>query len=225
MTISFIRTILLYFSLVVVVRLMGKRQIGEMEPAEFVVAILIADLASVPMQDTGIPLLYGLAPIFTVLTLELILSYLSFRHVGFRRIFCGKPVILMENGKILYRSLMKTRISVNELVEHLREQGIVELETVRFAVLETNGTISVLPRAKYQPASAKDAGIHVEEVEMPVALICDGKWQEDNLAISGKSKVWATEQLTCHGCRPEDALLFTVTATGKIYLALRRDET
>ncbi len=216
---AYIRTLLLYSALIIVIRLMGKRQIGEMEPSEFVVAMLIADLASVPMQDSGIPLLSGLIPIFTVLALELILSSLSFRYVGFRRLLCGKPVILMENGKILYDNLKKTRVSVNELVEHLRESGTVDLTTVKFAVLETNGKISALLFPKYEPAPAKDAGIKVNELELPVTLICDGKWQEENLLLSGKTKTWASGQLQSHNCPMEQVLLFTVTPSGKTYLA------
>ena len=223
MTISFLRTIILYLSLITAVRLMGKRQLGEMEPSEFVVAMLLADLASVPMQDTGIPLLYGLVPIVTVLAFELIFSYLSFRHVPFRRLFCGKPVILMENGKILYPNLQKTRISVNELVEHLRENGVLDLTDVQFAVLETNGNISVIPYAKYQPAPAKDAGVKVQENELPVTLLCDGKWQRENLQLAGKTKAWVLEQLEARHCRVEDVLLFTVAPSGKVYLSLRKE--
>lgn len=219
MFLSYIRTLILYAALIIVVRLMGKRQIGEMEPSEFVVAMLIADLASVPMQDAGIPLLSGLVPILTVLALELILSSLSFRFVKFRRILCGKPVILMENGKILYRNLQKTRVSVNELVEHLRENGTVDLSTVKFAVLETNGKISALLCPKYEPPTARDMHVKVQELELPVTIICDGKWHEENLQISGRTKSWVSSQLQMKQCCLKDVLLFTVTPTGKTYLA------
>lgn len=219
MFLSFTRSIILYFALILVIRLMGKRQLGEMEPSEFVVAMLIADLASVPMQDIGVPLLYGLVPILTVLALELILSSLSFRFVWFRRLFCGKPVILMEDGKILYPNLKKTRVSVNELVEHLRESGIIDLSTVKFAILETNGNISALPYPKHQPASAKDAGIQVSPLNLPITVICDGKWQEENLVLSGKTKPWVTQHLKSQNCAFRDVLLLTVEPSGKFYLA------
>jgi len=212
----------LYLALIVVVRLMGKRQIGEMEPSELVVAMLIADLAAVPMQDTGIPLFSGLVPILTVLGIELILSTLTFRYVGFRKLFCGKPVILMENGKILYNSLKKTRVSVNELMEHLRENGVLDPTTVHYAVLETDGNISVLPYEKFQPASAKDAGIKVEEAILPVAVICDGKWQEENLKISQKNKAWVLGQLKSYNCSVGDVLILTVVGNKVGYFA-RRD--
>lgn len=224
MFLSYIRTFLLYFALIFAIRLMGKRQLGEMEPSEFVVAMLIADLASVPMQDTGIPLLSGFVPIFTVLALELILSSLSFRFVGFRRLFCGKPVILMEDGKILYPNLKKTRVSVNELVEHLRENGVIDLTTVKYAILETNGRISALLYPKYEPAKAKDACIKVKELELPVTVVCDGKWQEHNLALTGKTKTWVMEQLQNHNCPLKEVLLLTVVPSGTIYLA-RKEKT
>lgn len=217
MFLAYIRTLILYTALIVVVRLMGKRQIGEMEPSEFVVAMLIADLASVPMQDSGIPLLSGLVPILTVLALELILSSLSFRFVGFRKILCGKPVILMENGSILYENLKKTRVTVNELVEHLRENGTVDLATVKFVILETNGKISTLLSPQHDPPTAKDMGVKVKTLELPMMLICDGKWQEENLRLSGRTKAWVTEQLA--KCPMKEVLLFTVTPSGKTYLA------
>lgn len=219
---SYLRTIILYLALILVVRLMGKRQLGEMEPSELVVAMLISDLAAVPMQDTGIPLFSGLVPIFTVLGLELILSFLTFRFVSFRRVLCGKPVVLMENGKILYSSLKKTRVSINELIENLRENGVLDPSTVRYAILETDGNISVLPYEKYLPATAKDANIKVQETPLPIAVVCDGKWQEENLLLSNKSKTWVLEELKKQNCRLNDVLILTVVADKVFYLA-RRD--
>lgn len=220
--ISYIRTIILYLTLIIVVRLMGKRQVGQLEPSELVVAMLIADLAAVPMQDTGIPLFAGLIPILTVLGIELILSVLTFRFVGFRRLFCGKPVILIEKGKILYKSLKKTRVSINELVEHLRKNGILNPSTVHYAILETDGDISILPYQKYQPACAKDAGIKVQDEALPIAVICDGKWQLKNLAISKVSKTWVEEQLKAHTCPLRDVHILSVAGQKMAYL-VRRD--
>ena len=222
---TYFRTVVLYLTLIVVIRLMGKRQIGEMEPSEFVVALLIADLAAVPMQDSGIPLLDGLVPIWTILAVELLLSIGAFRFLRLRRLLCGKPVILMENGRILYGNLKKTRISVDELVEHVRESGTTDLTAVRYAILETNGSISTLLHAKNEPADAKSAGIRVEETELPVAVISDGKWLSENLALCGRSSGWVSERLAANGCEPRDVLLFTVTPSGKTYLARKRETT
>lgn len=219
MVLVFLRSILLFLALVVAVRLMGKRQIGEMEPTEFVVALVIADLASVPMQDTGIPLLHGLIPIFTVLALELLVSYLSFFSVGFRKFFCGSPVILMENGEILYTNLKKTRVSVTELVEHLRKNGVTDLSTVQYAILETDGSISSLLYPRYEPMTAKDAGKESADLDLPVAVICDGKWMERNLHLSGRSKAWVEAYLKRQKCPMRDVLLLTLKAGGSPYLA------
>ena len=153
MLLSYLRTMVLYLVLIGVIRLMGKRQIGEMEPSEFVVTMLVANLASIPMQDGGIPLYSGLVPILTVLGMELILSALSLKSVALRRALCGKPVILIENGHILQKNLEKTRITLDELTGHLREKDTLSLEPVQYALLETSGTPSVFPFPADPPAT------------------------------------------------------------------------
>ena len=128
----------------------------------------------------------------------------------------------MENGKILYPSLKKTRVSINELIENLRENGVLDPSTVRYAILETDGNISVLPYEKYQPAAAIEAGIKVQETPLPIAVVSDGKWQEENLRLSNKSKTWVLEELKKQNCRLKDVLILTVAADKVFYLA-RRD--
>ncbi len=190
MIISYIRTIILYLVLIAVVRLMGKRQIGQMEPSEFVVTMLVANLASIPMQDGGIPLFSGFVPIVTVLGLELVLSALSMKSLPLRKILCGKPVILIENGNILQQNLKKTRVTLDELTGHLREKDVLDLRAVQYAILETNGNLSVFPYPKEKPASAKDAGIKVRKQAMPVTIISDGKLLRDNLQVAKKDEKW-----------------------------------
>ncbi|MBR2365853.1 MAG: DUF421 domain-containing protein [Oscillospiraceae bacterium] len=224
MLLTYLRTVVLYLTLTIVIRLMGKRQLGEMEPSEFVVAMLIADLAAVPMQDAGIPLSEGILPILTILALELLLSCGAFRFLWLRKLLCGSPVILMEDGKILYENLKKTRITVDELIEHIRENGTTDLSTVQYAILETNGNISTLLYAKNAPADAKSAGIRVSENELPVAVISDGKWLSQNLALCGRSRAWVRERLAANGCPTRDVLLFTVTSSGKTYLARKQEK-
>lgn len=216
MLLSYIRTIILYGILIVVVRLMGKRQLGEMEPAEFVVAMLIADLASIPMQDPGLPLLSGLVPILTVLGLQLLLSVASLRSVGFRRLMCGKPVILVDEGKIQFQNLLRARITLDELSEHFREKDVLDISTVQYAILETNGQISVFPYPKYRPASAKDAGIQAGKQSLPVTIISDGKVLEKNLVLSHRNHTWLDSTLRAKGSTLADTLLLTVDGNGKI---------
>ena len=223
MLISFIRAIILYMALILTVRLMGKRQLGEMEPMEFVVTMLIANLAAVPMQDTGIPLLAGLIPILVVLSMELLLSVLIYRSVPMRRFFCGKPVILMENGKLLQDNLKKTRVNPDELTEYLRIQGVTDLSSVQYAILETGGSISVLLFPKYEPASAKDAGIDAAARKLPITVISGGRLMEENLPLLGKTKSWVQQVLQNYNCRIRDVFLFTAEPDGKLYLSIRQE--
>lgn len=190
MILAYCRTIILYLILIMVIRLMGKRQIGQLEPSEFVVTMLVANLAAIPMQDGGIPLFSGLVPILTVLGLELILSVFSVKNMGLRRLLCGKPVILIENGKILQKNMEKTRISLDELSGHLRQKDVLDPSQVQYAVLETNGNLSVFPYPKYRPASAMDAGVPASRQYLPITIISDGCLLTDNLELAKKDVSW-----------------------------------
>lgn len=207
---SYVRTAILYLILIAVIRLMGKRQIGQMEPTEFVVTMLVSNLAAIPMQDGGIPLLSGLVPILTVLGFGLILSYLSMRFVPLRRWLCGKPVILIENGKILQSNLRRTSITMDELTGHLREKDVLHIEQVQFAILETDGNFSVFPYPKYQPATAKDAGIEVGRQFLPVTVVEDGYLFRENLPLAQKDEAWVGKILHEHDARLCDTWLLTV---------------
>ena len=222
MILSYFRTILLYLLLITVIRLMGKRQVGQMEPAEFVVTMLVANLASIPMQDSGIPLLTGIVPIVTVLGVELVLAALSLRSLFLRRLLCGKPVILIENGNVLQKNLRKTRITIDELTGHLREKDVLDLKTVQFAILETNGNLSVFPYPKHQPATAKDAGIQAAKQYLPITLVSDGKLLPDNLSLAKKDVRWVEKTLAQHHARIEDTWLLTVDGSDHI-LFYRRE--
>ena len=212
MILSYLRTLLLYLVLILAVRLMGKRQIGEMEPAEFVVTMLVANLAAIPMQDGAIPLYSGLVPILTVLGLELVLSGITLTSVPIRRLLCGKPVILIDNGKILQENLRKTRITLDELTGHLREKDVLDIRTVQFAILETNGNLSVFPYPKEKPASAKDAGIEAEKQYLPITIIEDGYLSKENLALAGKDENWLKKALKQQNAEVSDTFLLTVDA-------------
>ena len=220
---SYIRTILLYLALIFSVRLMGKRQIGEMEPSEFVVTMLVANLASIPMQDEGITLISGLVPILTVLGMELVLSGLILRSVLLRRFFCGKPVILIENGRILQQNMRSTRVSLDELTGHLREKGILDLKTVQYAILETDGQLSVFPYPKDAPATAKAAGIPAGKQYLPVTIIDDGYISDANLRKAGKDRAWLQRILAQHRTTPEETFLLTVDSADHIYWLKKED--
>lgn len=224
MLISLIRAVILYLALILTVRLMGKRQLGEMEPMEYVVTMLIANLAAVPMQETGTPLLAGLLPILVVLSVELLLSVLSYRSVGLRQFLCGKPVILIENGRLLQENLKKTRVNTDELTEHLRLQGITDLSQVQYAILETGGAISTFLYSKYEPACAKDAGIQVDARKLPVTVISSGKLLKKNLPLIGRDEAWVREVLDAYHCTVQEVYLLTSEPGGKLFFAARKEE-
>ena len=212
MILSYVRTAILYLVLIAVVRLMGKRQVGQMEPSELVVAMLVADLASIPMQNEGLPLFSGVVPILTVLGLELVLSALSVCSVKLRRLLCGKPVILIENGHLLQQNLRKTRITVDELTGHLRLKDVLDLNTVQYAILETSGDLSVFLFPKYQPAPA---GKGAESQGLPVSIIEDGKLMKQNLPYAKKNTAWVRQILKKHSSTVKDTFLLTVDENGQ----------
>ena len=213
---SYLRTILLYLVLLSAIRLMGKRQIGQMEASEFVVAMLVADLASIPMQDVAIPLYTGIIPILTILGAELILAGLCLRSIRFRRILCGKPVILIENGRVLQNNLRNTRITIDELMGHLREKDILEIRTVQYAILETNGNLSVFPYPAEVAPSAKDLSVHPKERYLPVTIVSDGCLLDDNLAISGRDGDWLRKTLGDYRATVASTWLLTVDKAGHV---------
>ena len=195
MILSYIRTIILYLVLIFCIRLMGKRQIGQMEPSEFVVTMLVANLAAIPMQNEGLPLYGGLIPMLTVLGMELVLSGATLRSIRLRKLLCGKPVILIENGRILQQNLRATRVTLDELAGHLREKDVLDLRTVQYAILETNGNLSVFPFPAEVPASAKDAGIYPKDRFLPITVISDGHLLRQNLQYAAKDEHWVHQVL------------------------------
>lgn len=220
--ISLIRSTILYLLLILGVRLMGKRQLGEMEPSEFVMTMLLANLAAIPMQDSALPLLSGLVPILTVFSLELVLAFLNLKSIRLRKLLCGKPIILINNGVINQQGLRVTRITVDELTEHLRENGVMELDTVKYAILETNGKISTFLYGRESPPAAKDLGIRTEDPNLPFTLISDGRILHDNLKAAGRDRRWLDQELSRANCSPSDVFLLTVDSAGKTYL-VRKD--
>ncbi|MBQ3355879.1 MAG: DUF421 domain-containing protein [Oscillospiraceae bacterium] len=221
---SIFRTLLFYLLLLLVVRLLGKRQIGQMEPTEIVVTMLLANLASITIENPDMPVWYGVVAIALVFGGELLLSQLTFRSVLIRKLFCGKPVILIDNGRIDEQNLRATRVNLDELTMHLRENGIFDPTTVKFAILETNGQLSTLLYGSEQPASAKDLGRKVADTELPVTLISDGKLLRDNLPMAKREEAWVRQQLALRGCALQQVLLMTVDAAGHIIFVKKEEK-
>lgn len=218
MATAFVRTILLYVILIIGIRALGKRQIGELEPIELVMTLLISDLASVPMQDFGIPLINGVVPILTLLSLSMLLSFFSMRSIRFHRLVCGNPTTLIDNGVIRQDALRRNRFTLDELLEELRAQGVTDLETVKYAVLETNGQLSVLLRADASPATPRQLGRTVrDDVYLPVVLVNDGRVLTNALADRGLDMAWLQRTLQGRGFHsPREVLLLTIDGAGKV---------
>lgn len=220
-----VRTVILYLLIIVGIRLMGKRQIGQLEPSELVLSLLIADLAAVPMQDFGIPLLMGIIPILTLLCLSTILSVLTVKSIRFRALLCSRPSIVVQDGQILIREMVKNRFTVDELMEELRVAGITDLSSVKYAVLETTGRISVLPKAEEKPVTVKDMNLPVQDNGLPVILISDGRILSQNLKIRNLTEAWLKKQLRQRNVQDiRHVFLMTVDEKGHIYLAEKEGE-
>lgn len=201
MFISFIRAIILYFLIIICLRLTGKRQMGDLEPSELVVTFMISELAAVPMQDAGIPILSGVIPILTLISLELLISALSMKSVGFRALMCGRPTVVISNGKILQSAMKKTRLTLDELSECLRKQGVLDISTVQYAIMETDGQLSVILSPLESPPTAKLMKLQPQKLSLPVMVINDGRLMKENLALLGLDTGWVESQLASHGVK------------------------
>ena len=217
MLIDFLRTVLLYLILIAAIRFLGKRQLGQMEPSEVVVTMVVADLASISMQDQSVPIMTSLIPIAAVLVMELLLSALTLRSVFFRKLLCGKPVILIENGKFDQVNMKKARITLEELISQLREKDILDIASVQYAILETGGNLSVFPFPDQRPATAQEAGIVTQNQSLPITLISDGRLYPDDLKRAGKDRRWLDKILKQHKADLKTTWLLTVDGDNRVY--------
>ena len=217
MLIIFIRSILLYIIVLIVMRLMGKREIGQLQPFELAISIMIADLASTPMADTGIPLTNGIIPILALLVMHLVISILNIKSIKARQILCGKPSILIYRGKINEKNLKKERFTVNELEERLRGNNIVNIGDVEYAILETSGQITVIQKPNKRTTIPEDFGIEPEYEGIAYDLVVDGKVMYENLKILKKDYDWLKKQVNKFEILPEQALLATIDGKGNFF--------
>ena len=225
MVVAVVRSIVLYLIIVIGIRLLGKHQVSELEPAEFVLALIIADVASVPMQDYGIPLLMGVIPIITLLCLSMILSVLTLKNLKIRALLTGVPSILIQNGQVDQKELRRTRMTMDEVLEELRLQGYTDLAAIRYAILETNGQLSILPYAQKKPPAAETMDIPVSDPGLPLVLINDGRLISANLKRRGLNERWLEKQLKKHGVSGvKDVFLLTVDEEKQTYF-IRKEVT
>ena len=202
MLITFIRSILLYIIVLVVMRLMGKREIGQLQPFELAISIMIADLASTPMADAGIPISNGIIPILALLVMHLTISILNIKSIKARQILCGKPSILIYRGRIDEKMLKKERFTVNELEERLRGNNVVNIGDVEYAILETSGQVTVIQKPEKKNVTAEDLGLKPEYEGLAYDLVLDGKVMYENLKILKKDYDWLKKEVNKFGIKP-----------------------
>ena len=217
MLITFFRSILIYIFVLIVMRLMGKREIGQLQPFELAIAIMIADLASIPMTDSGIPITNGIISILGLLLMHLVISFLNVKSIKAREIICGKPTILIYRGKIDEKALKKERFTINELQERLRGNNVVNIGDVEYAILETNGQVTVIQKPNKRITTPEDFDIMPEYEGIPYDLVVDGKIMYDNLKIIEKNYEWLKKQIEKFGFKPEQALIVTLDGKGRIF--------
>ena len=216
------RTVILYFLIMVGLRLMGKRQIGELEPSELVLTMMISDLATVPMQDFGIPLLNGVIPIVTLLLLSMLLSWGSVRSIRLRRLICGSPTALILDGKVQQDAMRHNRFTLDELTQELRNQGILDIASVEYAVLETNGQLNIILAPAQQPVTAEQMHMETENTGYFSILINNGRILRDNLKRMGRDERWLQKQVQQRGAQCiADVYLLMMNDAGQIYFAAK----
>ena len=217
MLIIFFRSIILYTLILIVMRFMGKREIGQLQPFELAISIMIADLATIPMSEVGIPIFNGVVPILGLLVMHLIISFINIKSIKAREIICGKPRILIYRGKINEKALRKEMFTINELQESLRGNNIVNLGDVEYAILETNGQVTVIQKPEKRGTTPEDFNITPEYEGIPYDLVIDGKIMKENLKILGKNYAWLKKEVGKFNMLPEEALVVTLDGKGQIF--------
>ncbi|MGM9591526.1 MAG: DUF421 domain-containing protein [Oscillospiraceae bacterium] len=209
---------ILYFAILISMRIMGKRQLGEMEISEFIVAALIADLAATPLQDIGIPLLNGLVPIIIMFCFEIIIAGLNMRSIKLRKLTYGRPEIIIRNGRIIREAMRKNRFTLDELMQELRAQGLTDTSQVEYAVLETNGQLSIILKSGDQPATASQMGVDGDDVSYAHIIINEGRILDNNLQLLGRDRRWLSNELKRQNLRSADEVyILTLSESGRVF--------
>ena len=211
-----IRTVIIYILLVLAIRMTGKRQIGELEISELVTTFLISEIAAAPIGNQEIPLSYAILPIIVIIALEVIVSFSSTRSALMKKLFLGAPIILVQRGKLQQKELSKARMSLEELLGELRQNGVTSLNEAAYVILENNGQLSVSPHAKYKSATVDDLKLPVRQSGIAHAVIIDGEIKKEALAGSGYSRDWLQKAVRKSGLRQKEIFLLTVDDLGEI---------
>lgn len=214
-----IRAVILYLVSILAMRLMGKRQVGQLQPYEFVMALLIADLAASPMENVETPLLYGIMPILALVCLHALLTMLDVRFPFMRRLLCASPSVIIRKGVIQHREMKRLNYTLSDLTEEVRSQGFLNLAHVETAILETSGKLSVFPKCAYDALTKKDVRMYADEELIPLTLILDGKVQKDHLALIGRTENWLENCLQKAGLDGVHHVFFAaLDSEGKLFI-------
>lgn len=224
MILIFVKSIILYTIVLIVMRCMGKREIGQMQPFELAIAIMIADLAATPMTEIGIPLLYGFIPILGLLFMHIAISLINLKSIKMRELICGKPRILIYRGKIDENAMKIENFTINELQERLRVNNINNLGDVEFAILETSGQISVVQKPEKRALKPEDFNINAKYEGIAYDLVIDGKIMEENLKNLGKNRKWLETEVGKFNMKPEEALIVVLNGDNTMFCQKKEEK-
>lgn len=220
-----VRTIILYIIVITVMRLMGKRQIGELQPYEFAVAIMISELATVPMQETGMPVINGIVPILTILIMQMLFSFLSMKSIFIRKVVSGQPVVLVEKGRIIEENMKKELYTINELAEQLRIKNIPNISDVEFAILETNGQLSIIPKVASRGVTCGDLNVPGKYESFPYYLVIDGKKIPENFRKAEINENDFFNYIRSKSIQSEEDILYAnADDSKKIFIQLKHEK-
>lgn len=214
----FIRTVMIYAILTVLMRIMGKRQLGELDVGELVITILLSEIASIPITNPEKNILHALIPITTLAALEIVNSFLILKNSFIKKILASKPAVLIAHGRLDKRAMKKVRISLEDLISQIRQNGIFDLEEVDYAILEENGKMSIIPKAKNRQPDMKDLNLETNDSGIMHVLISDGVINTHGLNILNKDKKWLFSLLRSHSLTPRDVFCLTCNDAGKLYI-------
>ena len=213
------RAIIIYIVVLFLYRLMGKRQLGQMQPFELVLTLIIADLATIPMAEISVPVLHGIVPLLTLVLLHFLLTLLCKLSSKFSTFLSGKPVIVVNPNGIDYRALKNLNLSIDDIMEAIRGAGYFRLEQVQYAIMETNGKLSVFPKSEYAPVTAGDLKLDVEKSALPINIICEGKILDNNLEIARIDKDYVMSLLSKADIkRVKDCLVLSIDKSGAVFV-------
>lgn len=220
-----IRSVVIYLFVLVIIRLMGKRQVGEMQPFEFVITLIIADLACIPMAELAVPLVHGIVPIFSLLIVHFLICVISRKSMKLRYLLSGRPAIVIGPNGISYNELKKLNMTLDDMIEALRGCDVFNIEDVQYAIIETNGKMCVIKKAELEPATRQDMKVKITPSALPVNIIMDGKLMKENVSLTGINDAFINECLKkANVNKIKDVLLFTLDNNGNCFIQAKNSK-